>query len=183
MNVSELVDDTLHGHDEQLASEYERDFGYAHPLDNPVAGGSARPANWVEVEMNDARAATDDISEMLARVVEGTLERYADFGGRPLYTPEILGVYEWVAARWMTGEMGERLVARTDERTFVDATDAYDSVREAERDDADLITTDGTTLQIKTQTTRPEPSKIGEADELWWVEKDGDELREPVRIC
>lgn len=179
-SITELVTDAL---PDDLQAEYEPGFGYAHPLDNVVAGGSRRPANWVRSEMNAARADDQTGASMLNTVVEGVLDRYANFGGRPLYEPEILGVYEWIAGRWMQAEMAERLVEAFDDRKFVAVTEKYASVTEAENNDCDLLTADGTEIQVKMWSDRrPEPEKIGEADELWAVEENNGKFGEPERI-
>lgn len=180
-SITTLVADAL---PTDLAQAYEPGFGYGHPLANVVAGGSRRPANWVRAEMNEARDDDQTGAEMLDTVVSGVLRRYADFGGRPLQDPEVIGVYEWVAGRWMQAEMAERLVAAFDDRTFVPVTQKYASVTEAENNDCDLLTADGVEIQVKMWTDRvPEPEKIGDADELWAVEENHGEFGEPERVC
>lgn len=190
VKISELVYDAateLEGVDETM---YEQG-GFAHPLGNPEAGGSARWANWVEPAMNVARDNTSlekrGSGTQLANVFRTLMVEY--WPGRELTLGEHFGALEAIAHRWIVGEIGEDVVRRADDRTFTDYTGHYETVRKAERDDADLITEDGTTIQVKTEDvdSKPSPSKIGDADELWWVPKerteDGLTFHEPEQIA
>lgn len=168
--------------------------GHPTPWANPAAGGSANPGNWVRPRADEVRDPTDDspnISEepgkALAYIFDEIRHDPRDGKGwepsRELAPSEVIGTIEVIAFRWLVGELGEAATAEHDSRTFVPVTRDYDTLTKAENDDCDLLAEDGTTLQVKTETTRPAPSKIGDADELWWVKRDGDEFETPTRIA
>lgn len=191
----EQITDAVREAGEELGFEM-REYvpGHSTCWANPAAGGSANPGNWVRPRADEVRDPThdspnisDDPGAALAYIFHEVRHDPRDGRGweptRELTASEVIGTLEVIAFRWLVGELGEAATARHDERTFVPVTQKYDSLTEAENDDCDLLAADGTTLQVKTQTSRPEPSKIGDADELWWVKRDGDELETPTRIC
>ncbi len=180
VDICQIVESALEQSDELPADEYVENAGYSHPLNNPVASGTNRAENKIEPVMNDMREeGVHEPGKLLWGVFDSYMSEYHD--GRPLTLDECFGAMEWIASRWVLGDIGEQYFTEwLAENRGIEAE--MPSI--GEYDEAtNVVDEKGYRHAVYTQSTQPSIGRVPDwADYAWWIPNEIDKLGMPIRL-